>query len=205
MAGDILEGDVALGDKAKAAGQAARFYSKWLPTLLVGEGQRPGSFDEFGSNARHIRFVERHSRRLARSTFYGMGRWQAALEKRQSFLGRIVDIGAELFAISSAVVYAETIAKEHPERADEARELADLFCLQARRRTDALFTALWANDDDENYSAAQKVLEGRYTFIEQDIVDPSGSGPMVAEQPKAATNGKSSNGNGSQPLAATVQ
>jgi alkylation response protein AidB-like acyl-CoA dehydrogenase len=184
VAGDILEGDVALGDKAKAAGQAARFYSKWLPTLVVGEGQRPGSFDQFGSNAKHLRFVERHSRKLARSTFYGMGRWQAALEKRQSFLGRIVDIGAELFAIASAVVYAETIAKEHPERADEARELADLFCLQARRRTDTLFTALWANDDDENYSSAQKVLEGRYKWMEDDIVDPSGSGPMVAEQPE---------------------
>jgi alkylation response protein AidB-like acyl-CoA dehydrogenase len=184
VAGDILDGDVALGDKAKAAGQAARFYSKWLPTLLVGEGQRPGSFDEAGPNARHLRFVERHSRKLARSTFYGMGRWQAALEKRQSFLGRIVDIGAELFAIASAVVYAETLAKEHPERADEARELADLFCLQARRRTDALFTALWANDDDENYSSAQKVLEGRYQWMEDGIVDPSGSGPIIAEQPE---------------------
>ncbi|MEJ7715842.1 MAG: hypothetical protein WKF40_09155 [Thermoleophilaceae bacterium] len=73
-----------------------------------------------------------------------MSRWQAALEKRQAWLGRIVDIGAELFSISSAVVYANTLAQEQPERADEARELAELFCVQARRRANNLFHDLWA-------------------------------------------------------------
>ena len=86
-----------------------------------------------------------------------MGRWQARLEKRQAVLGRIVDIGAELFAISSAVVYAETIRREQPDRAAEATELADLFCRQARRRVDALFAALFANDDD----AALRARAGR--------------------------------------------
>ena len=192
VAGDILEGDVALGDKAKAAVQAGRFYSKWLPQLVVGEGQRPGSFEEFGPNAKHLRYVERASRKLARSTFYGMSRWQAKLEKRQSFLGRIVDIGAELFAISSAAVYAETMAKEFPDRADSARELAGLFCVQARRRADGLFHDLWANDDDEGYSGAQKVLDGRYQWIEEGIVDPSGSGPMIAGQPNGGAPEQSS-------------
>ena len=101
-----------------------------------------------------------------------MGRWQAKLEQRQSFLGRIVDIGAELFAMSAAVVYADTIARETPERADSARELADLFCIQARRRADELFHALWSNDDDAGYAAAQKLLDGRYTWIEEGVSDP---------------------------------
>ena len=39
-------------------------------------------------------------------------RWEAKLEKKQAFLGRIVDIGAELFAMASAVVYADTLASE---------------------------------------------------------------------------------------------
>ena len=42
-------------------------------------------------------------RKLARSTFYGMARWQGRLEHKQGFLGRVVDIGAELFAMSAAV------------------------------------------------------------------------------------------------------
>ena len=159
--------------------QAGKFYARWLPQLAVGEGQRPGSYNEFGPLAHHMRFAERHSRKLARSIFYGMTRWQAGLEKRQAFLGRTVDIGAELFALSAACVYAQTIAREHPERAEQAAELADLFCRQARLRIDRLFTDLWSNEDDAGYSLAQKTLAGRYVWLEEGVIDPSGEGPML--------------------------
>jgi alkylation response protein AidB-like acyl-CoA dehydrogenase len=172
VAGEILEGDGDLKEKARVAVQAGRFYAKWLPQLAVGEGQKPGAFEEYGELATHLRFVERSARKLARSTFYAMGRWQAKLEKRQAVLGRIVDIGAELFAMSAAVVYASTIRAEQPERADQATELADLFCRQAQRRVGDLFDALWSNEDVQNYALAQKVLEGRYTFVEEGIADP---------------------------------
>jgi hypothetical protein len=180
VAGDVLEPETAMKDKARGAVAAGAFYAKWLPKLAVGQGHRPGAYDEFGDLATHLRYVERSSRRLARSTFYAMTRWQAKLEQRQSFLGRIVDIGAELFAISAAVVYADTIASEQRERADSARELADLFCRQARRRADALFHALWANDDDQGYKTALAVLDGRHAWIEEGVADPSGEGPMIA-------------------------
>ena len=81
---------------------------------------KPGSFAEFGALAKHLRYVERHSRKLARSTFYAMGRYQARLEQKGHLLGRIVDIGAELYAIACACVYADTIAREQPERGSEA-------------------------------------------------------------------------------------
>jgi hypothetical protein len=184
VAGDLLEGSGDLRDKAKAAVHAGGFYAKWLPQLAVGEGQRPGSFEEFGSLAGHLRFAERHSRKLARTTFYAMGRWQAKLEKKQAFLGRIVDIGAELFAIAAAVTYANTIKTEHPERGEQAYALADLFCKQARSRVDALFSDLWSNNDDDNYKAAQDVMAGRFAWLEEGIADPSGDGPMIASQPE---------------------
>jgi alkylation response protein AidB-like acyl-CoA dehydrogenase len=185
VAGEILEGDGSLSEKAKIGVQAAKFYGKWLPQLAVGEGQKPGAYDEFGSLAGHVRFAERGSRKLARSTFYAMTRYQAKLEQRQALLGRIVDIGAELFAISSAVVYADTIKREHPERGEQAYELAELFCSQARRRVDTLFHELWANDDVDNYKAAMGVLDGRYEWLEEGVADPSGDGPQVASQPDA--------------------
>jgi alkylation response protein AidB-like acyl-CoA dehydrogenase len=184
VAGEILEPETPLGDKARAAAKAGSFYARWLPQLTVGKGQRPGSFAEFGPLAEHMRFVERNSRKLARSIFYGMTRWQAGLEKRQAFLGRAVDIGAELFAISSACVYAQTLTREHPERGEQAVELADLFSAQAHRRVEQLFTALWANEDTANYRGAQRVLDGRYAWLEEGIIDPSGEGPMIAPQPE---------------------
>jgi alkylation response protein AidB-like acyl-CoA dehydrogenase len=174
VAGDILEPEVELRDKARAALGAGAFYARWLPGLVTGRGQRPGSFGEFDSLACHLRFCERASRKLARSTFYAIARWQARLERRQAFLGRIVDIGAELFAISSAVTFANTIRSEQPQRGEEAFELADLFCRQARRRVEALFEALWSNDDAADYESAQRVLAGRYRWLEAGIIDPSG-------------------------------
>jgi hypothetical protein len=165
--------------KADAAIKAGLFYGKWLPQLAVGKGQNPRSYDEFGPLAGDLRYVERASRKLARSTFYGMARWQAKLETKQTFLGRIVDIGAELFAIAATVAYADTVGREQPERKEEAIELAQLFCSMAKRRADTLFHELWANDDDSRYSAAQKVLAGRYKWLEEGILDPAGDGPMM--------------------------
>jgi alkylation response protein AidB-like acyl-CoA dehydrogenase len=188
VAGDILDPEVAAGDKAKAAAQAGAFYAKWLPSLVVGDGQRPGSYGEFGSLAPQLRYVERNARKLARSTFYAIGRYQAGLEKKQALLGRIVDIGAELFAMASAVVYANTIKTEHPERGESAFELAELFCTQAQRRIGDLFRGLWSNDDAANYKAAQNVLGGRYEWLEEGIPDPSGEGPMIAGQPEPVSD-----------------
>jgi alkylation response protein AidB-like acyl-CoA dehydrogenase len=178
-AGGLLMGDGNAKAKADAAMKAGRFYGKWLPQLAVGKGQDPRSYEEFGPLATYLRYVERASRKLARSTFYGMARWQAKLETKQTFLGRIVDIGAELFAISSTVVYADTVGREQPERKQEAIELAQLFCSMAKRRADTLFHELWANDDDSRYSAAQKVLAGRYAWLEEGVLDPAGDGPMM--------------------------
>ena len=183
VAGELLEGDSDLKAKAQSAVESAKFYARWLPQLTVGKGQRPGSYEEFGALAGHVRYAERASRKLARSTFYAMTRWQAKLEKKQAVLGRIVDIGAELYAISAAAVYAQTLRAEHPERGDEAVELADLFIRQARRRVEALFGELFSNDDDANYALAQRVLEGRHTWLEEGIADPSGDGPIIAGQP----------------------
>jgi hypothetical protein len=169
IAGELIEGDGGLSEKAKLAVGAGKFYAKWFPNLTHGEGQNPRSYDEFGTLAQHLRFVERNSRKLARVTFYAMGRYGAKLEQKGNVLGRIVDIGAELFSIAAAVTYAEAQKKQHPERAREIDELAGLFCLQARRRAKDLFHALRTNEDDENFELAQKVLTGRYSFIEEGI------------------------------------
>jgi hypothetical protein len=105
------------------------------------------------------------------------------MERKQVFLGRVVDIGAELFAIAATVVYAKTLESEQPaERAQATTELAELFCIQSRRRIEALFEALWHNDDNASYKAAQRLLEGRYAWVEEGIVDPSGAAPLVAPQ-----------------------
>jgi alkylation response protein AidB-like acyl-CoA dehydrogenase len=180
VAGELMEADLSIERRAKALGKAGAFYASWYPKLAVGRGQAPNSYGDYGRLAGQMRFVERASRKLARSTFYGMARWQAGTEDHGAFLGRIVDIGAELFAMSATVVYTQTALREHPERAAETQQLAEVFCNQAQHRTERLFHQLWSNADEPNHQLALDVLSGKHTWLEEGIIDPSaGDGPMV--------------------------
>ncbi|MEO8815837.1 MAG: acyl-CoA dehydrogenase family protein [Mycobacterium sp.] len=180
-AGELANPKADLRQKAKAAVGASGFYAKWLPKLAFGEGQLPTAYREFGPLATHLRFVERSARKLARNTFYGMARWQAALEEKQGFLGRVVDIGAELFAMSAACVMAEAQRAADPVQGAQAYELADTFCGQATLRAEKLFDALWANTDSADAQLARDVLEGRYKWLEGGILDQSeGTGPWIS-------------------------
>lgn len=176
VAGDIIDPDAGLGRRARAGARAGAFYAKWLPTLAVGRGQAPRAYAEFGPLAGHVRQVERFSRKLARSTFYAMSRWQGKMERKQVFLGRVVDIGAELFAMSAVCVRAVAERAAHPENV----ELADLFCRQARARVEALFVALWDNTDSVDAMAAKRILAGRYAALEDGIITPAADLPWVA-------------------------
>ncbi|MDI6101380.1 acyl-CoA dehydrogenase family protein [Actinoplanes sp. NEAU-A12] len=176
VAGDIIDPEADLSRKARAGARAGAFYARWLPTLAVGTGHHPAGYAEFGPLAAHLRYVERTSRKLARSTFYGMSRWQGKLERKQAFLGRIVDIGAELFAMSAVCVRAHAERDDRP----EGRELADLFCRQARLRAEERFAALWDNTDSLDVRAAERVLAGRYAFLEDGVISPPADTPWVA-------------------------
>ncbi len=180
VAGDLIDPDKGLGDKARAGARAGGFYARWLPKLVAGPGQLPTAYAEFGPLAGHLRYVERTSRRLARSTFYAMSRWQGRMETKQGFLGRIVDIGAELFAMSAACVRAEML-REQGDTGQTARQLADAFCRQSRLRVEELFGRLWNNTDDLDHQVVKAVMSGSYTWLEEGIVDPSGDGPWIAD------------------------
>lgn len=183
VAGDLIDPDKSLSDKAKAGANAGVFYAKWLPKLVAGPGQLPRSYGEFQHGidlSPHLRYVERSARKLARSTFYAMSRWQGRMETKQGFLGRIVDIGAELFAMSAACVRAELLRTEG-EHGREAYQLADAFCRQSRIRVDELFGRLWTNTDELDRRVVKNVMSGTYTWLEEGVVDPSGDGPWIAD------------------------
>ncbi|MFJ5271961.1 acyl-CoA dehydrogenase family protein [Streptomyces sp. NPDC088358] len=183
VAGDLIDPEKSLSDKAKAGANAGVFYAKWLPKLVAGPGQLPRSYGEFQHGvdlSPHLRYVERSARKLARSTFYAMSRWQGRMETKQGFLGRIVDIGAELFAMSAACVRAELL-RTSGEHGREAYQLADAFCRQSRIRVDELFGRLWTNTDELDRRVVKGVMSGTYTWLEEGVVDPSGDGPWIAD------------------------
>src|SRR5215203_3711520 len=110
LAGAIIDPKSTLSQKLSALLRSAGFYATWYPRLWVGLRGRLG-YGEFGPLATHMRFVNRSCRRLARTLFHCMVRFGPKLEKRQVVLGRLVEIGAELLAITAACSRALALAQ----------------------------------------------------------------------------------------------
>ncbi len=169
-AGDAVMPGVPPGRRLAGLARALLFYARWYPARWLGWARWP-RYHEFGPLAAHLRYVERASRRLARRQFHLMAEHGPALERKQAQLFRCVDIGAELFAMSATCARAQRdFAASGGERT--RRDLADAFCRLARRRVEALFGQIGANDDPELYAVARGVLDGRFAWLEQGIIKP---------------------------------
>jgi len=167
VAGDLVNPKAPVGAKIAALFRAGLHYAWWYPTRFLGWGFWP-MHGSFGRLATHVRFIERASRRLARATFHAMLRFGPALEKRQAVLGRLVDIGADLFVMSAAISRARVLAGRG--EGPGALELADLHCRRARRRIKDRFRLLFANDDRATHLVANRFLDGDLTWLERGVV-----------------------------------
>ena len=172
-AGGLLMGDGDVKAKADAAMKAGLFYGKWLPQLAVGKGQNPRSYEEFGPLGdlpalRRARVAQ--AARDGRSTAWRAGRQSSRRSRRSS--GASSTSAPSCSRSPRPVVYADTLGREHPERKDEAIELAQLFCSMARRRADTLFGRTVGQRRRRPLRAAQKVLDGRYAWLEEGSSTP---------------------------------
>jgi hypothetical protein len=169
VAGALVDPDASIGAKLGGLIRATAYYAWWYPTRWLGWGRWP-RYAEFGSLARHVRYVNRTARRLARNLFHAIVRFGPKLERKQAVLGRLVDIGAELFTMAAACARVARLRHstdaEERAHAETAAHLADAFCRQARRRIAARFDALFDNDDETMYRVAQRALAGEYRWLE---------------------------------------
>src|SRR5215210_4596744 len=165
VAGALIDPKSTVREKLSALVRSGLFYATWYPRLWFGVRGLVG-YGEFGPLAPHLRFVDRASRKLARTLFHCMVRFGPKLEKRQAVLGRLVEIGAELLAITAACSRAQMLVTKDPANQGPV-ELADLFSRQARRRIEDRFAAVFDNDDVAAYGVAQQVIRNEHTWLEQ--------------------------------------
>jgi alkylation response protein AidB-like acyl-CoA dehydrogenase len=165
VAGALIDPKTTMAEKLAALGRSGLFYATWYPRLWFGLRGRVG-YGEFGPLAGHVRFVDRASRKLARTLFHCLVRFGPRLEKRQAVLGRLVEIGAELLAITAACSRAHAMVKRDPSNRGPL-ELADLFSRQARRRVEDRFAAVFDNDDVATYTVAQQLIRDEHAWLEQ--------------------------------------
>jgi alkylation response protein AidB-like acyl-CoA dehydrogenase len=196
VAGELIDPKVPAGAKLAKLPRVGAFYASWYLGLWT-RGLLAPRFGRFGKLSRHVRFVERASRKLARETFHGMVRFGPAAEKKQAFLFRLVDIANELLAMSASVARAQALRDARLPEAASAARLADQFCVATRRKVRVLFRALWRNDDAEAYRFGREVLAGEHAWLEKGgiglgltVEDLRPRAPEPASQPRpAATAG----------------
>ena len=162
----MLNTQLPMKERAKAAARAGMFYARWYPMQWLpgahGKGFHPAL-------ARHVKNAERESRRLARGLFHAMAKHGPKLEREQVLLGRFVDIGTELFAMLASCARAQQMLEDDA-TAGNVVALVDYFCLTSSARVEELFRALGHNADRKGYKLAQEVREGRLEWLERGIV-----------------------------------
>ncbi len=167
IAFDMILPKTALPKRMKAAVQAAGFYSLWYPSLWLPRfSASPVGLP--GKLKGHWTFVGRKSQVLARCLFHQMARHQQKLEKHQMILARVVDVGVDLFAMSTTLSRAASLAEQ--EGTQNAVELADLFCAYAKRRIRRTLSHLRLPEDAKGYEVSQEVLKGSYPWLEEGMV-----------------------------------
>jgi hypothetical protein len=153
IAGDVLNSRVPIKKRLKAAVRAGLHYAwwypkQWLPSLSLNK---------------HHRYVKNASKKLARTLFHSMLRHGPGLDKQQLLLGRITEIGTELFIIMAAVLKAESTR----DKRDKA--LADTVFRNGKVKVKEKFAAIRNNNDKRNYKLGRKVLDGDYKKVERVI------------------------------------
>jgi alkylation response protein AidB-like acyl-CoA dehydrogenase len=171
VAGTVLDSRQPPGKRAAAALKAGGFYALWYPRLYFPSGGVPSDITPACRPA--LRFVSRTSRRLARTLFHAMAKHGPKLERRQLLLGRIVDIGTELFAITASALYADALIKrgDATHSREDLESLLRTFTSQSRARIAAAFAALAHNHDADDYAFAQTLLDtSRHAGLRDGIV-----------------------------------
>lgn len=167
----ILSPHTTILKKIKSAISVGLYYlcwypRLWLPTLSLGKfADLPRSLKK------HMVYVERTTKCLARALFLNMLIYQQRLESKQNILGRFVDIGTDLFVMSCICSYAASLVSQKKESyVGSPIELADLFCREARMRILRKFQDVSSNQDRINTKIAQKLLAGEYAWLENNII-----------------------------------
>jgi len=158
IGGPVLNTTLSRETRLQAVWNSLKFYTFWYPAQWLPR------FNDLPEDMhpilrRELRHVRGLSRKLARTLFHAMVLNGPKLEKKQTQLGRFVDIGAELFAMSATCARAQAMIDRGMGNKEELLGLAGFFCQDARNRIARLFADVKGNADDVGYRLAKGLLK----------------------------------------------
>jgi len=173
-AGKAVNASLPMGQRLGAAMKASGFYMGWYPKMWLPFGG-PSTAGMDDRLATQVRYAKKTAKKLARRMFHTMLSYGPKIEREQVLLGRFVEIGTELFAITSSCTYAQHLIGKGRDR-KELVNLVDFFCRESRLRIDNHFRGLKNNNDRQGYKLAQQVLGDAMPWLTDGTV---GEGPIV--------------------------
>ncbi len=172
-----------VGTKLATVVKAGAFYATWYPRLWLGGLFR--SWSGFNPKiARELRWIDRKTRKLARTLFHQMLLQGPKLEMRQLTLARIVDIGVELAVMA---LVASRVQGELRDGNDSNLVVANYWLKSRRLQVDRLYRELSSNTDAEARDLARKILEEAEPMPE---VAPRDLRPLPRERGRDLTSGR---------------
>ena len=143
LAGGLFKKGATLGDKFGVLLKCAGFYAKWYPGLYFGGLFK--SYGQFDPRLRKwVKFVEKRSRKLARTLFHQMALQGPKLEMRELILGRIVDLGTELAVMALVAARVQTEIR----RGERGNLTKAIYWLHSSSlRVDDMFASVSRNSD----------------------------------------------------------
>ncbi len=166
-AAPLLNKKSSFGEKAKAFFKALGFYTLWYPKQKFGFLDNP-RFPELKPLEQHFQYISRASHKMAGMLFDAIIKHQQKLELQQMLLGRLMEIGTDLFVMSAACSYAAMLRDQKNGDASPI-ELADYFCWIARRRIEDRFKGISDNDDRKADALAEKVINKEFRWLENGV------------------------------------
>lgn len=161
-----------LSDGKKTKGQlireAMKFYPGWLMKTMLPGGTDFKVHHLSPTNQDHLGYTAKTCKKLARTLFFTMGKYQKKMETEQLLLANFVDIGVDLFVMAACLAHAEALLARNPDD-QSPQELADLFCKNARKRIADNFKAIKKNHNRSFDKVAGRLMEGKYSWMSDDI------------------------------------
>jgi hypothetical protein len=157
VAGDVLDTRLPIKARLKGAIRAAAYYALWYPKQYI---PCLCPLRKFSKNHRKMmRYIHNTSKKLARVLFHSMCRYGPKLDKQQLLLGRLSEIGTELYILGSSIIRAES---ESVDRSD----IINNIYINTKLSIKNLFRDISNNNDKKNYKFARKVLDKKFVDIE---------------------------------------
>lgn len=164
--GAAVNTQLPVSTRLKAATKAFKFYATWYPKQWLPKGTNlpDGTHKKI---VKHMSYVSKTSRSMARKLFHKMVIHGPSLEKRQVLLGRFADIGADLFVIAAACSYSSWLLEQKDADKESILRILDDACFIAKERINESFSGIKKNKDQHGYDIAQEIIEDKFTWMEE--------------------------------------